>query len=217
MALVFLIGNSAVVAHPGGDWYDISGGASQKFPWDEANDTIYSFSSGSTWGSGWKDAVMDADERWNDALGAPLFIANSSEEPFLGLNCENEPLGQEFIRRGHNEGNAKAKTEVCVSSTGVYGRWFTTFDVDFTWYTGTGDAPAGELHLRGAAVHEFGHATGFTLNRTPGHFQESDVACPSLAVDRATMCTDWGGNYQSVMHHAASLEPHDTHTFKNVY
>jgi hypothetical protein len=147
--------------------------------------------------------------------------ANAGEESFPGTNCSIDFNGQQIIRRGQALNNALARTVICVNPSDQYGRWWITIDPDYTWYTGSGDAPAGQQHLRGVMTHEFGHATGFGSGSNgtgPGHFPESDNnACPSLASDRATMCVEWGGIYQSVQHYMASLEPHDTHTFLNVY
>ena len=224
VALITFLSSLPALAHPGGDWYDITGGAGQRFPWDSPSDTIYSFSSGTSWPSGWKDAIIAADNKWNSVLGSVLFSNNTAEEPFPAADCGVDFNGQEIIRSANAANNALARTVICRNSNGQYGRWWITIDPDFTWFAGTGDAPSGQHHLRGIMVHEFGHATGFGTGTDPGepddhgHFHESDNnACPSLAADRATMCPAWGTLYHSVEHLMSTLEPHDTHTFLNVY
>jgi hypothetical protein len=147
-----------------------------------------------------------------------LFVALTAEEPFPGESCANDFNGQQIIRRGQTPNNHMALTVKCKdTSTGNWGRWYITIDSSFTWFVDSGDAPSGQQHLRGVMSHEFGHASGWGSGSQGSHFPETDVACPSLGVDSATMCVEWGGNYQSVQQYMATLEPHDTHTFLNVY
>jgi hypothetical protein len=218
VALIMTLSMSAPAwAHPDFEWYDVTGPADERFPWDAAGDTIYALSSGSTWPSGWKNAIELSDGRWDNLLPADLFKANTLEEPFPGELCSNDFNGQQIIRRGQTPMNDMALTVKCLNSAGQWGRWYITIDSSFTWYSGTGDAPAGQQHLRGVMVHEFGHATGWGSGTEASHFADTDAACPSLAADRATMCGKWGTIYQSVQHLMSTLEPHDTHTFLNVY
>lgn len=221
VALILTISSAPATAHAGGSWYDNDGGASQRFPWDSASDTIYAFSSGSTWPSGWKTAIEIAHSQWNVALGSSLFDASTQEQTFPGTNCNNDPLGQQIVRRGDADNNAMAITVRCESTSGVWGRWWITIDPDFSWYVGSGQAPSNQQHLKGVMAHEFGHATGFgTGSSEKDHFQESDDStCPSTAFLRDTMCVRWGTSdgFEDFQHQMLSLEAHDIHTFLNIY
>lgn len=207
-------------AHGGGTWYDVVGAANARFPWDSAADTIYAFSSGSTWNTGWKPAIEVADGKWDDLLGSALFITLSAEEPFPGEDCSIDFNGQQLVRRGQTQQDVQASTTRCKNlGTGAYGRWYITIDSSYTWFTGSGQAPPGDQHLRGIMTHEFGHATGFGSGTSGSpHFVEGDGACTTSASTRATMCVSWGGaTYDSLEHEMTSLEDHDKHTFLNVY
>jgi len=223
ISLILLLATSVPAgAHTATDWYDIVGSANQRFPWDQASDTTYRFSSGSTWPTGWKNAVSAAHGHWNDALGSTLFSDLAQEAQFPGTDCNIQTFGESFIRRGPAQMDALAVTRICFNlSTGVYSRWWITIDTTPTWFPGTGDAPSGQDHLRGIMTHEFGHVTGFgtgSNNTGPDHFAESDQdACPSGAANRATMCPAWGTTYETDQYLMTTLEPHDTHTFTQVY
>ena len=145
-----------------------------------------------------------------------LFDDLSQEEAFPGTSCSNDFNGQQIVRRGEVLNNDLARTVICKDSNGNYGRWYISIDPDYPWYVDSRDAPSGQMHLRGVMTHEFGHATGLGTGPAGGHFSDTN-ACPSLAVDRATMCVDRGTTYASVQHLMTSLEVHDTHTSLNVY
>lgn len=216
VVLLMFISTVSADAHTGSNYYDTVGGATARMPWDTASDTTYAFSSGSTWGSGWKEAIRVAHDKWNNVLGSTLFADLAQEHAFPGTSCGNDFNGQEIIRRGETLNNALARTVICKDGSGNYGRWFITIDPDYTWYVDSGDAPAGQTHLRGIMTHEFGHATGLGTGPSGGHFTDSS-ACPSLATDQSTMCGSWGTTYNEVQYLMTSLELHDTHTFLNVY
>lgn len=82
VALITFLSSLPALAHPGGDWYDITGGAGQRFPWDSPSDTIYSFSSGTSWPSGWKDAIIAADNKWNSVLDQSSSATTQQRNPF---------------------------------------------------------------------------------------------------------------------------------------
>lgn len=76
---------------------------------------------------------------------------------------------------------------------------------------GNWSGPVGEHYdLRGLAVHEFGHATGWT-----GHFSESDATADCPGAEAATMCPI---QYQGPSVFAwSTLSTHDMHTFYDLY
>jgi hypothetical protein len=227
VALILLISVlvTPAMAHSAADWYDVvgSGSQGQRFPWNQASDTTYKFDSDSTWPTGWKNAVRAADGHWNDALGRTLFDDLPNDAAFPTTDCNAQAFGEEFIRHKPASGSSLAINITCYNPTDdVYGRWWITIDTTPTWLTGTGDAPAGQMHLRGIMTQEFRHATGFGSgcnNTCAGHFSESDnAACPSNQAIRATMCENWGVSPNATeQYRMTTLEADDTHTFLQVY
>ncbi len=90
------------------------------------------------------------------------------------------------------------------------------FDPEFTWYTGTGNVPAGEVWVQELALHEFGHATGtFRGGNYDGHWESPPSNKCAFGGSEAdwTMCPAAyaGKSYWQ------PLDEHDIDTFQSWY
>jgi hypothetical protein len=90
-----------------------------------------------------------------------------------------------------------------------------------TWYTGTGDPPAGEAPAEETATHEFGHSSGTYLGGNPdlgssgGHWPAAPSSQCTLGGDES----DWTMCPAGTLGHAyrIPLEAHDIDTFQGFY
>lgn len=80
------------------------------------------------------------------------------------------------------------------------------------WFTGSTSPGGSQVDLRSVAIHEAGHAAGFTRPETAGHLT-SAADCPSQFNQRATMCL--GLNLGSIW--ARSLEAPDLREMNAAY
>lgn len=108
---------------------------------------------------------------------------------------------------------AAAETGGCAlaSDNSVRTRFFITIRANYDFYTGTGTQGTRQ-DLEAVMAHEFGHAHGAR------HFTEATspdpTACPTpVTFMFSTMCHNVPGGTV----HQRSPEPHDIHTFANVY
>ncbi len=90
------------------------------------------------------------------------------------------------------------------------------FDEDEDWYTGTGTPGNGQYNLRGVALHEFGHMTGWQGPSNDGigagHFDPDSDQCDGPG-EYHTMCPSPAGDGSGWK----DLADHDRHTFNAAY
>lgn len=94
---------------------------------------------------------------------------------------------------------------------GRIGSVIQTYDSKQNWYRGTGNVPVDRYDMWSVAVHEWGHAVGWT----PDHYgaDEDTELCSSENLARETMCAlTYPGQSRT-----RDLGEHDKHTFKRVY
>lgn len=160
----------------------------------------------------WRDRAKDGAQTWN------------AEPPAMGLEFQGE--GSQFTADCTNLTNPYNGLWWS-DMGGVGGQWGVTmrcwhtgtstmhdaqiyFDSTELWWTSTSPTPVDKLDAWGAAVHEFGHALGFSGPYASGHFDPAAAVCSGA---EQTMCPYMGyaeSNFRT-------LETHDKHTFDNAY
>lgn len=100
----------------------------------------------------------------------------------------------------------------CIGETSILRSVIRFDETRNNWYVGSSSTvPSGQFDLRSVAVHEFGHAGGFSSPENNGHWDGVDEDCTGS--DRETMCsaTPDGTSYRR------SIEEHENHTFDSAY
>lgn len=112
-------------------------------------------SSFSNQGTAWTSAAHGAALSWTNTGIVSLVYDTSSSN---------------IIRLQELSGTTLGKVDPATSASNVYANGF-TLSIDhtpsaFSWYTGTGTAPANQYNLRQVLRHEFGHALGIAHNNS---------------------------------------------------
>jgi hypothetical protein len=161
-----------------------------------------------------RDRVEDGSQEWNQLPPDMRFNRAGEIDDYPFASCGPGGDGTNGFHWGNidGQGGTWGQTYVCVYSADPDRLYSSQIRLDKNedWYSGTGDVPGDKIDTKGAAAHEFGHATGFAGPYSNGHFNPNGSECEDA---KQTMCPSM--NYgQEFMR---SLEEHDRHTFGNAY
>ncbi len=213
--------SNAVSAHNPGTYF------SPLVFWDNHQDIDYKIDDSipGTNGSAFEDRISDGAGAWNAVTGVNGFtfddMGNSSTNWADPCTWENSAAVD--IRVFYRDLAVPGVSLLCVRYDSQIGAYYSTAgrmgfndDNSVTWYTGTGNVPAGEVSVEEVALHELGHLTGTFYNGAyEGHWQpEPSFACAlGGAESDFTMCplVTPGKSY------LLPLDAHDIDTFQNAY
>ena len=155
-----------------------------------------------------RDRTVEAADTWN-ALGEPMRFERAGDYPadFDPYLCHADYQNGIHVARIDGNGGTLARAMTCWYDTKRMSTFQLVYDGSESWHTGL-DAPGGrQPDLLSVAVHEFGHATGFSK-----HFGAGAAIC-TVKSTQHTMCPShlFGSTWQR------SLEKHDKHTFAAAY
>lgn len=203
----------------------LSGGADKTFYLDDGSvghsgETTPGFPHLETW----RFRMDNAANRWNDSDAdpdKPVFrrATGSGAYRLLGRYwqaCSISTVGGMFYANlnwlNPPNGETIGYTNRCVTPTSppFITRFTITFDSTGTdWYSGSGSPPSTQMDLYSVAVHEFGHATGWT-----GHWNQQ--GWPQFCQDADTYQTMCSGNAPGRIRWR-TLGEHDIDTWHAAY
>lgn len=146
-------------------------------------------------GAGQRDRVQAGLATWSavfgGSLGDPQFsyqgvtasdgnYANACLASFSGI----------YWRSSASLGSGNlAFTDTC-EAPGYISRFSMSLNMDFSWYSGTGNPSSSYWDMQSIATHEAGHATGWgsTSYNSLGHYASSSAECTGATKPKATMC-----------------------------
>lgn len=156
-----------------------------------------------------ESSLHAGNDPWNANSGTWLDInwggVYDSSVVWTGSGCTTG-YGTRLWVLTHSISNL-ATESTCGTSTTITRSSIRFDDTRSNWYVGSSSSvPSGQYDLRSVAVHEFGHAGGFS-----GHWDGVGEDCTGS--DRETMCS----GLPSGTSYKRSIEAHENHTFDSAY
>jgi hypothetical protein len=222
--LVLMVPGSAT-AHDATDWFN-------PIRWDNHHDVNYKIDDSIPGGGGsqFEDRIHDAVSDWNAITGVDSFhfddVGNANNNNSNPCDWEDNAVD---VWVYFHDITPPAQTTWCfVYHSGADFTDLQSAKVQFdsnlpsgqAWYKGTGSTPSGEIWVKEAALHEFGHVTGTYVGgssngNSGGHWIAPPSAQCASNGDESdfTMCpfTTLGHAYLE------PLDTHDIHTFQDFY
>lgn len=182
-----------------------------------------------SWTTAWENALDSADDNWGSIDLYDGFTLTRTTPNKAWNGCGGALVN--VVRRYPIAGSAVGTTRMCGDSgTRTMEEFHMTIDTNENWYAGAGSDynALEEMHLRGVATHEFGHAAGFgvgtngSLEWDTGPAADTSLCVLSDLSNYHTMCSTvpYAIGPSSVEDESwrwTSLESHDTVTFENAY
>lgn len=189
-------------AHPAGNFF-------VNAKWVRDTSVNYSFTPSAAPSADWRTRTVEAANAWN-ALAQPMTFTPAPDladfDPFVCPSTYQQ--NGVHRRRIDGGGGTLAQAITCwYGGTKELSTFQLIYDDSENWYLGTGTPGSNQPDLLSVAVHELGHATGFSK-----HFGAGTSIC-ALNSKQQTMCPTHllGSTWQR------TLEKHDKHTFSAAY
>ena len=176
--------------------------------WVTDKSVNYSFTPSGAPTPEWRARNIEAANTWN-ALGQSMTFTPAPDmgdfDPYVCPTVDQK--NGIHRRRIDGSGGTLARTMTCWYSNKALSTFQLVYDDGDSWYLGTGTPARGQADLLSVAVHELGHATGFSK-----HLSAGSAIC-AVESTQHTMCPShlFGSTWQR------SLEKHDIHTFGAAY
>lgn len=196
---------SAASAHNAGVWYPLEWPADRTYSIGFLHSYLRS--------SGAVTQIQAGPAPWNAISGNWFDMTRGTDDStvtWTGDPCSTAPSNAIWVTSRSLPAGTLGVESTCGTSTSI-SRSVVSFDDDFStsWYFGSSSTvPAGEHDFRSVAVHEFGHATGFS-----GHWTSTDASTNCSTTARHTMCP----SVQTGTSYWRTLEYHDIHVIEAAY
>lgn len=189
-------------AHPASNFFTTA-------KWVNDKSVSYSFTPSSAPSVEWRSRNAEAANTWN-ALGQTMTFTPAADmadfDPYVCPTVDQKNAVHR--RRIDGSGGTLAQTMTCWYGTNkALSTFQLVYDDSESWYLGTATPARGQADLLSVAVHELGHATGFSK-----HFGAGSAICTANS-SQQTMCPTHviGSTWQR------TLGEHDKHTFSAAY